>query len=127
MAARPDRILLVEDDDLVREFTHATLTSLGYDALAVSDGAAALEILENDSHFDLLLTDVILGGPMNGRQVADASRSVAPGIRVLYMSGYTENVIVHNGRLDPGTQLLVKPFRRVDIASKIREVLNGRA
>ncbi|MEX0693778.1 MAG: ATP-binding protein [Rhodospirillales bacterium] len=120
-----ERILVVEDDMMVRELTVSSLTSLGYDVTAVADGASALALLEVDTSFDLLLSDVILGGDMNGRQVADAARKALPGLKVLYMSGYTENVIVHQGRLDPGERLLSKPFRLADLAEKVRRALDN--
>lgn len=111
---------------LVREYTTSALTSLGYDVAAVADGPAARALLEGDGKFDLLLCDVILGGGMNGRQVAEAAQEVLPDLKVLYMSGYTENVIVHHGRLDAGARLLLKPFRRADLAKKMREALDDR-
>lgn len=120
-----ERILVVEDDMLVREYTTSTLTSLGYDVTAVADGVSAKALLETDGSFDLLLCDVVLGGGMNGRQVAEAAHEQQPTLKVLYMSGYTENAIVHHGRLDPGTRLLQKPFRRADLAMKVREALDG--
>lgn len=119
-----ERVLVVEDDMLVREYTTSTLTSLGYDVTAVADGPAARALLEGDRRFDLLLCDVILGGGMNGRQVAEAAQEILPDLKVLYMSGYTENVIVHHGRLDAGARLLLKPFRRADLAKKVREALD---
>lgn len=119
-----ERVLVVEDDMLVREYTTSSLTSLGYDVTDVADGPAARALLEDDGTFDLLLCDVILGGGMNGRQVAEAAQEVLPDLKVLYMSGYTENVIVHHGRLDAGARLLLKPFRRADLAKKVREALD---
>ena len=119
-----ERILVVEDDDFVREFTEVTLQSLGYDIVATADGPTAIAILEQGERFDMLLSDVILAGPMNGREVAEVARAMVPGLRVLFMSGYPQNVIVHNGRLDPGARLLPKPFTRQDIAARIREILD---
>lgn len=119
-----ERILVVEDDMLVREITISALTSLGYDVKAVADGPAALAVLEDDGNFDLLLCDVILGSGMNGREVAEAAQEILPGLKVLYMSGYTENAIFHHGRLDAGARLLMKPFRRDDLAKKVREALD---
>ena len=88
------------------------------------DGASALNVLDKDKDFDLLLTDVILAGGMNGRQVADLAQERAPNLRVLFMSGYPEDIIVHDGRLDKGTDLLRKPFRRYDLAKKLRASLD---
>lgn len=120
-----EHILVVEDDPLVREYTASSLILLGYDVVAVPDGPAAIATIGSRGDFDLLLCDVILGGGMNGREVADAARERIPGLKILFMSGYSEDVIVHQGRLDEGVKLLMKPFRRADLASKVRETLDG--
>ena len=120
-----ESILVVEDDELVRVHTVNCLQSLGYSVSAREDGPGALALLDQgDVHFDLLLTDVVLPAGMSGRRVAEEVVARLPGIRVLYMSGYTENAIVHHGRLDPGVHLLGKPFRLTDLARKVREVLD---
>lgn len=119
-----ERILVVEDDPLVREYTASALSSFGYEVAAVPDGAAARSIIDIDGKFELLLCDVILGGGMNGREVSEAARSVLPNLKVLYMTGYTDAVIVHHGRLDPGVRLLMKPFSRVELAVRVREALD---
>ena len=116
-------VLLVEDDDLVRRYTHDLLVSLGYRVEVAGSGPEALEILDRGGAVDLLLTDVVMPGGMSGPDVADAASSMCPGIAVLFMSGYTENAIVHHGRLDPGVKLLSKPFRRRELARKVKEVL----
>lgn len=116
-------VLLVEDDELVRRYTHDLLVSLGYKVEVAGSGPEALKILERVGAVDLLLTDVVMPGGMSGPDVADAVSSMRPGIAVLFMSGYTENAIVHNGRLDPGVTLLSKPFRRRELAQKVKEVL----
>lgn len=118
-----ETILVVEDDALVRRYVTAQLESLGYATIAAADGAAALALVDRGITFDLLFTDVIMPGGMNGRQLADAVRQRRPDVNVLYTSGYTENAIVHHGRLDPGVALLNKPYRKSDLARKIREVL----
>ncbi len=87
--------------------------------------AAALEQLGSTTGVNLLLTDVVLPGGMNGRELAAEVERRAPGIRVLYMSGYTENAIMHHGRLDADAELLQKPFRRADLARAVRKVLDG--
>src|SRR5690606_27967852 len=93
---------------------------------AREDGPSALALLDREGvRFDLLLTDVVLPAGMSGRRVAEEVVARLPGIRVLYMSGYTENAIVHHGRLDPGVHLLGKPFRLADLGRKVREVLDG--
>ncbi|MCW5752284.1 MAG: response regulator [Alphaproteobacteria bacterium] len=125
-----ERILLVEDDELVREHVHQQLESLGYVVVAVGNGAAALEVLERGDSFDLLFTDVVMPGGLSGRELADRARQMRPGMPVLFTSGYTENAIVHHGRLDRGIHLLAKPYRREDLAAKVRKVLDearGRA
>lgn len=116
-------ILLVEDDDLVRRYTRDQLVSLGYRVVAASNGPEALEILAGDAHFDLLLTDVVMPGGMSGLDVAEAAESAREDIGVLFMSGYTQDAIVHHDRLDPGVRLLSKPFRRRELAQKVQEVL----
>lgn len=117
-------ILLVEDDELVRRYAQDQLTSLGYAVIVAENGALALDILRERPDIDLLFTDVIMPGGMSGRQLADAARELRPSLKVLYTSGYTENAIVHHGRLDPGVELLGKPYRRSDLAHKIRQVLD---
>jgi len=121
-----ESILVVEDDELVRLHTVNCLETLGYRVTAREDGPSALALLDREGvRFDLLLTDVVLPAGMSGRRVAEEVVARLPGIRVLYMSGYTENAIVHHGRLDPGVHLLGKPFRLADLGRKVREVLDG--
>jgi CheY-like chemotaxis protein len=122
-----ETILVVEDDALVRRYVTAQLESLGYTTIAAADGAAALALVDRGAQFDLLFTDVIMPGGMNGRQLAECVLMRRPGVNVLYTSGYTENAIVHHGRLDPGVALLNKPYRKSDLARKIREALGARA
>ncbi|PZA13322.1 hybrid sensor histidine kinase/response regulator [Rhodopseudomonas palustris] len=117
-----ETILLVEDDELVRNFALVQLRGLGYRTIAAEDGAAALAEVKRGTPFDLLLTDIIMPGGMNGRELADAVARLRP-VKVLYTSGYTENAIVHHGRLDPGVLLLSKPFRRADLARLVRTAL----
>ncbi|MBC7738080.1 MAG: PAS domain S-box protein, partial [Candidatus Saccharibacteria bacterium] len=118
-----ETILVLEDDMQVREYVTAQLKSLGYHVFEASDGPHALEILNQPTKIDLLFTDVIMPG-IGGREVADSARLLAPHLKVLFTSGYTENSIVHNGRLDPGVDLLTKPYRRDQLAAKIRKVLD---
>jgi len=118
-----EAILLVEDDELVRENAQAQLLSLGYQVIPAANAAEALVVIRSDTAIDLLFTDVIMPGGMNGRELAEAAREIRPGLRVLFTSGYTQDVILHQGRLDPGVQLLSKPYRRTDLARKIREAL----
>jgi len=103
---------VVEDDALVRNFVVAQLASLGYTTLAAPNAAAALAIVDTGAKFDLLFTDVIMPGGMNGRELADEITRRRPGIKVLYTSGYTENAIVHHGRLDPASPCSTSPIAR---------------
>ncbi len=118
-----ERILLVEDDDLVREYVEGQLLGLGYQVVTTANATEALEHLRSPRPFELLFTDVMMPGEMNGRQLAEVAIALRPGLKVLYTSGYTENAIVHHGRLDPGVHLLSKPYRRDELAQKLRSVL----
>jgi PAS domain S-box-containing protein len=122
VAGGAETILLVEDDELVRSYAHAQLVSLGYAVLQARDGSQALRVLEDGQPVDLLFTDVVMPG-MSGRELAEQARAMRPGLRVLYTSGYTQDAIVHDGRLDEGVQLLSKPYRRDELARKLREVI----
>jgi CheY-like chemotaxis protein len=120
-----ETIMVVEDDRLVRDYVLAQLHSLGYVTLDAANAAEALALVEAGNEFDLLFTDVIMPGAMNGRQLADETRKRRPGLKVLFTSGYTENAIIHHGRLDTGILLLAKPYRKSDMASMIRKALAG--
>jgi nitrogen-specific signal transduction histidine kinase len=120
-----ETVLVVEDDEPVRQLACHELRALGYHVLDASCGADALRIVESDEPVDLLFTDVVMPGGMSGRQLADAARQLRPGLRVLYTSGYTENAIVHHGRLDPGVMLLAKPYRRADLARAVRSAIGN--
>ena len=117
-----ETILVVEDDKLVRDYVLAQLHSLGYVTLDAANAAEALALVRTGHAFDLLFTDVIMPG-INGRQLADEIAKVRPGLRVLFTSGYTENAIIHHGRLDEGVLLLAKPYRKSDMAIMIRKAL----
>ncbi|MDP3077307.1 ATP-binding protein, partial [Bradyrhizobium sp.] len=118
-----ETILVVEDDELVRAYVLAQLQALGYSTLSASNAGVALALVDQSVPFDLLFTDVIMPGGMNGRQLADEVKRRCPAVRILFTSGYTENAIIHHGRLDPGVNLLAKPYRKADLARKIREAL----
>lgn len=120
-----ESILLVEDDDLVRDFVEVMLRGLGYRVIAHGTSEGALAELSGGFKPDLLLSDVALNGPMTGPEMAEKILQQRPDLRVLFMSGYTENALSHHGRIDPGTQLITKPFRRHDLAIKIRAVLKA--
>jgi CheY-like chemotaxis protein len=115
---------VVEDEAAVREIACAILADLGYRVLEAADGDEALRVLGADaSAIDLLLTDVVLPGKVRGRELSERVLALRPDVRVLFMSGYTENSIVHHGRLDDGVHLLGKPFKREQLALKVAEVL----
>ncbi len=118
-----ETILVVEDDKLVREYVLTQLRSLGYVTLDAANGAEALAIIAAGNQIDLLFTDVIMPGAMNGRQLATEVQKSKPGLKVLFTSGYTENAIIHHGRLDTGVLLLAKPYRKSDMAGMIRKAL----
>ena len=120
-----EAILVVEDDPDVRRYVCTVLRRLGYTVMEAPDGPAALEFLEHGvDELDLLLTDVVLPRDMRGPQLAENMARRFPGIKTLYMSGYTENVVIRDGRLDPGVALLSKPFSREDLARRVRHVLD---
>jgi PAS domain S-box-containing protein len=129
IAAGPksELVLVVEDDPDVRKLVLGMVESLGYRTISAIDGPSALEALERIGKIDLLFTDVVLPRGMNGAVLAKTAQERQAGLRVLYMSGYTRNAILHNGALDEGVQLITKPFRKADLALKLREVLNAPA
>jgi CheY-like chemotaxis protein len=120
-----ETILVVEDDADVRAFICETLRDLDYGVLQASDARSALDVLDGGTHIDLLLTDVILPGP-NGRELADAAVRKRPDLKVLFMTGYSRNAIVHQGRLDEGVLLIQKPLTLATLAAKVRDVLDMR-
>ncbi len=118
-----ETILVVEDDPRVQEAVVETLGSLGYKALRASNAGAALAVLQAGVEVDLVFTDVVMPGPITSVEMARRARDLRPGIAILFTSGYTENSIVHHGRLDPDVELLSKPYARDDLARKIRGML----
>jgi len=118
-------ILIVEDDTLVRKYVVTQIENLGYTTLEAGNAAEALAVIDNVGTIDLLFTDVIMPGPMNGRQLVDEALKRRPTLKTLYTSGYTENAIVHHGRLDSGVLLLAKPYRKSDLARMIRTALDS--
>ncbi len=121
-----ETILLVEDEEEVKRFAAEVLREEGYQVHAVSDAASALRTLEAEPAINLLFTDVVLPGGMNGRQLADEMRKRRPGLKVLYATGYTRNAIIHQGRLDPDVELLTKPFTADALARKVRAILDAK-
>jgi two-component system cell cycle sensor histidine kinase/response regulator CckA len=123
MSEGTETILLVEDDETVRKFVNEVLESNGYRLLVAPNGVAALSICaQYEEPIHLLLTDVVMP-EMSGRELADRLASQHPEMKVLYMSGYTDDVIVHHGVLDEGTAFIQKPFAADVLARKVREVL----
>jgi CheY-like chemotaxis protein len=121
-----ETILVAEDDEGVRATVVELLQELGYRVLKAPDASAALSIIESGMAIDLLFTDVVMPGPLRSADLAKKVKERVPGIVVLFTSGYTENSIVHGGRLDQGVQLLSKPYGREQLARKIRHVLDSR-
>nr|WP_315399641.1 response regulator [uncultured Duganella sp.] len=115
-----ETVLVVEDDAQVRETVVEILKGLGYAVLKAADGQSALSIIESGLPIDLLFTDVVMPGSLRSPELARRAKAVLPGLEVLFTSGYTQNAIVHGGRLDAGVELLSKPYRREDLARKIR-------
>ena len=122
-----ETILVVEDDALVQGYVIAQLGGLGYRTLVAGDGASALALVDQGIEFDLLFTDMIMPGGINGRELAEAIQRRRKGTKVLYTSGYTDDAIGRDGHLDPGVALLRKPYRKAELAQKIRDVLGNGA
>ncbi|HEY0329564.1 MAG TPA: PAS domain S-box protein [Rhodopseudomonas sp.] len=120
-----ETILIVEDDAMVRNYVIAQLRGLGYRTLAAPNAAAALALSAEGAAFDLLFTDIVMPGKMNGVQLAAEMANRHPSLKVLYTSGYSENAVIHNNRLDPDIMLLTKPYRRTELARMVRLALTA--
>lgn len=118
-----ETVLVVEDDEAVRETVLALLGELGYRVLKAHDAQSALAVIESGVSIDLLFTDVVMPGQLKSPELARKAKERLPNLSVLFTSGYTENAIVHGGRLDEGVNLLSKPYTREALARKIRQVL----
>jgi len=123
-AAGGEVVLVVEDEDEVRQMSVEALTELGYQVCSAAGGEAALQVMAGLPRLDLLFTDVVMPG-MTGRQLAETARARAPGLKVLYTTGYTPDSVVHDGVMDEGVELLPKPFSISELADKVRAVLDG--
>jgi CheY-like chemotaxis protein len=124
--AGQETILVCEDDPDVRAFSAEVLRELGYTVREAVDGPSALRLLErDDGQLDLLFTDVVLPGGMTGSVLAEQARRLRPGLKVLFTTGYARNAIVHHGRLDPGVELITKPFTYTDLAARVRDLLDA--
>lgn len=119
-----EKILLVENDELVRAHVEGLLKQLGYEIVSAANGLEAIEVLKQRDDFDLLFTDVVMPGGMNGPQLADEVHRLYPNLAVLFTSGYAENAVVHHNRLDPSVHLLQKPYSKQRLATKIRTILD---
>lgn len=118
-----EQVLVVEDDDAVRDTVVNMLSELGYRVLQAPNAQSAMSIIESGTEIDLLFTDVIMPGPLKSAELARSAKAILPRLAVLFTSGYTENSIVHGGRLDEGVHLLSKPYTREAMARKLRYVL----
>jgi CheY-like chemotaxis protein len=122
-----ERVLVVEDDEEVRLYVADILRGLHYQVLEAADATAALALVDGGKNrIDLLLTDVVLPG-MNGRRLADEVVARADGIKVLFMTGYSRNAIVHHGRLEPRVEMIQKPFTEAALAARIRDLLDQKS
>ena len=126
IAGGTETILVVEDDEAVRSTVVDMLTDLGYRVLKAKDAQSALVVIESGIPIDVLFTDVVMPGPLRSTELAKKASERLPAITVLFTSGYTDNAIVHGGRLDEGTHLLSKPYTREALARKVRQVLSGK-
>jgi PAS domain S-box-containing protein len=120
-----ETILVVEDDPMVRTYVLAQLASLNYKTLSAGNGAEALAIANSGAQFDLLFTDVIMPGKMNGGELADEMAKRRPSLKVLFTSGYTQDAMVHHRRLDSGVLLLAKPYRKIELARMLRKAIDN--
>jgi CheY-like chemotaxis protein len=123
---RDETVLVCEDDDDVRAYSVEVLRELGYRVLEAHDGPSAMRLLERQGgEVDLLFTDVVLPSGMMGNKLAEQARALCPKLKVLFTTGYARNAIVHHGRLDPGVELITKPFSYAELAARIRDLLDG--
>jgi PAS domain S-box-containing protein len=123
LARANEKILLVEDEERVRNLSSEMLRDLGYQVCEAEGSGAALKLLDENPDIALLFTDIVMAG-MNGRQLADKALRRRPALKILFTTGYTRNAIVHNGVLDAGVQLIGKPFTVEQLAAKVRQVLD---
>jgi CheY-like chemotaxis protein len=126
-ARAAESVLVVEDNDSVRDYAKSALEDLGYRVIEARSAEEALRLIEGGTRVDLLFTDVVLGSGLNGRELAGKITNSRVGLPVLFTTGYTRNAIVHHGRLDSDVHLLDKPYTQHDLARKIRELIDGAA
>ncbi|HTB41105.1 MAG TPA: response regulator, partial [Reyranella sp.] len=125
-ASGRETILVVEDDEALRAFAVEALSELGYRVLPAADAQIALDTLDREPDIDLLFTDVVMPGGRNGRQLADEAVKRRPTLKVLFTTGYTRNAIIHHGRLDPGVNLIGKPYTFEELGTRVRTLLDGK-
>jgi DNA-binding response OmpR family regulator len=124
-AQEGETVLVVDDEPTIRMLIGDTLAELGYQAIEVADAASGLKVLESDVNIDLLITDVGLPGGMNGKEMADAARAKRPKLKVLFITGYAENAAITNGHLEPGMDVMSKPFSMDKLAARIRSIIEA--
>lgn len=117
--------MVIDDEESIRILISDVLEEAGYRILEAQDGPTGLKILQSDARIDLLITDVGLPGGFNGRQVADAARRTRPDLKVLSVTGYADNAVVGNGHLEPGMEVITKPFPMTALALRVREIIEG--
>ncbi|MDB5480171.1 MAG: hybrid sensor histidine kinase/response regulator [Caulobacteraceae bacterium] len=120
-----ETVLVIEDESAIRMLVADVLEAAGYRVLQAADGPSGLTILNAGERIDLLLPDVGLPGGLNGRQVADLARTTRPGLKVLFVTGYAENAAVGAGHLEPGMQVITKPFAMTTLGARVREIIHG--
>jgi PAS domain S-box-containing protein len=120
-----ETVLIIDDEEPIRLLITEVLEEAGYQVMGAVDGPSGLKVLQSEARVDLLITDVGLPGGLNGRQVADAARRGRPDLKVLFITGYAENAAVGNGRLDPGMQVITKPFQMTALAGRVREIIES--
>lgn len=125
VAAKGQTVLVVDDEPTIRHLLDEVLDNAGYTVINAVDGAGGLKVLQSGARIELLITDVGLPNGMNGRQVADAARVLRPGLKVLFITGYAENAAVGNGYLEPGMELLTKPFSMDALAAKVGQMMRS--
>jgi signal transduction histidine kinase/ActR/RegA family two-component response regulator len=122
-----EKVLVIDDEPTIRMLIVDALDELGYACAEAGDGPSGLKLLQGGARFDLVITDVGLPGGLNGRQVADAARALRPELKVLFITGYAENAVLHHGHIEPGMEVLTKPFAVSDLAARVERLLRGSA
>jgi CheY-like chemotaxis protein len=123
-AGGPGRILVIEDDAMLREIAVRTLAMQGYEVVEAGNGPEAIELLSHSEHIDLLFTDIALPGGMNGVEIAEAAATIQPDIKVLFTTGYSEKSVTYDGQSVADEDLVNKPYRRKELLEKVRSILN---